>query len=69
VFQRAKFAEKPIGEWNSYDITVNGDKLTYRLNGEVVNEVSGAMALSGKIGLECENTPILFRNIRVNTID
>jgi hypothetical protein len=69
MFRRSKFAEKPIGEWNSYDITVNGDKLTYRLNGEVVNEVSGAMAMSGKIGLECENTPIFFRNIRVNTID
>lgn len=69
MYARAKFAEKPIGEWNSYDITVNGDKLTYRLNGEVVNEVTGAMALSGKIGLECENTPILFRNIRLKTID
>jgi hypothetical protein len=69
MFRRARFAERPIGQWNSYDVTVKGDRLTYRLNGEVVNEVSGAMALSGKIGLECENTPIRFRNIRVKTID
>lgn len=66
-YQRAKFAEKPIGEWNSYDISVQGDKLTYRLNGELVNEGHGAMLISGRIGLECENTPIFFRNIRITT--
>lgn len=69
MFARAKFAEKPIGQWNSYDITVNGDKLTYRLNGEVINEGTGAAVIPGRIGLECENTPIAFRNIRVKTID
>lgn len=69
LFVRARFAEKPIGQWNSYDITVNGDRLTYRLNGELVNEGTGAATPAGRIGLECENTPIAFRNIRVKTID
>jgi hypothetical protein len=68
-FIRASFAEKPIGEWNTFDISVQGDRLTYRLNGELVNQGHGAMAMSGKIGLECENTPILFRNIRLTVPD
>lgn len=68
-FARAKFVEKPIGEWNIYDISVRADKLTYRLNGDPINEGCGAVAMSGKIGLECENTPIVFRNIRLATTD
>ena len=64
-FPRAKFAEKPLGQWNSYEVLFNGDKLTYWLNGELINEGSGAAVVPGKIGFECENTPILFRNIRV----
>lgn len=63
-----KFADKAIGEWNSYDITVNGDKLTYRVNGQLVNEGSGAPVFAGRIGLECEGTPIAYRNIRVTPL-
>jgi hypothetical protein len=67
-FPRLKFAEKPIGEWNTYEIRADHDKLTYTLNGEVVNRGTGAGLHPGKIGLECENTPIFFRNIRVNML-
>jgi len=69
MYPMLRFAEKPIGEWNVYEIRADGDKLTYTLNGEVVNRGSGAAAVPGKIGLECENTPIMFRDIKVKTID
>jgi len=67
-FPTARFAEKPVGEWNSYEITFNGDKMTVKLNGEQVNTGSGAMVMPGRVGLECENTPIAFRNIRVTPL-
>jgi hypothetical protein len=67
-FLRSKFAEKPIGEWNTYDITLDGDKLIFKVNGQQVNEGHGAAVIPGKIGLECENTPIDFRNIRLRPI-
>jgi hypothetical protein len=67
-FLRSKFTEKPIGEWNSYDITFDGDKLSLKVNGEQVNTGSGAAVMPGKIGMECENTPIDFRNIRLMPI-
>jgi hypothetical protein len=35
-----KNTAKPAGEWNRMQVSVKGDNVTVRLNGEVVNEVS-----------------------------
>ena len=35
---RMKTNEKPIGEWNQYEITVDGSRVTLKVNGEVLNE-------------------------------
>jgi hypothetical protein len=67
-FPNSKFTEKPIGEWNTYDVSFIGDKLVLKVNGEQVNSGSGAEATPGKIGMECENTPIDFRNILLTPI-
>jgi hypothetical protein len=32
---------KPAGEWNHYEIRVQGDRITLSINSEMVNEVSG----------------------------
>jgi hypothetical protein len=68
-YPRSTFAEKPLGEWNAYDITFNGDRITVTLNGQQVNSGTGAGIVPGRVGLECENTPIAFRNIRLTTLD
>src|SRR5262249_51022528 len=39
-----KKVEKPIGEWNKYEITCKGDTIKLVVNGEVVNEGTGAEA-------------------------
>lgn len=54
--------EKPVGEWNSYDITVRGGTITLAVNGEEVNRVTDAVPNAGMIGLQTEGTPIEFRN-------
>lgn len=55
--------EKPAGEWNSYDIVCDGDKITLTVNGALQNEGAGAKPSSGPICLQSEGSPIQFRNI------
>lgn len=66
--RRSKTNEKPIGEWNSYEIVCDGGKITLNVNGEIVNEGMGAEALPGKIALQSEGTEIHFRNIRLTPL-
>jgi len=62
---RTKTNEKPIGEWNEYEITFDGDRVVLKVNGEVLNEGTGAEVVAGKICLQSEGAPIEFRNIRL----
>ena len=62
---RIKTNEKPVGEWNAYEITCDGDRVTLTVNGEVLNEGTGAEEWAGKIGLQSEGSEIHFRNIRL----
>ena len=65
---KMKAAEKPAGEWNLYEITVDGSRVRLKVNGEVVNEGTGAEDVAGKIALQSEGAPIEFRNIRLTPI-
>jgi hypothetical protein len=60
--------EKPIGEWNEYEITCDGGKVTLKVNGEVLNEGTNAEEIPGKIALQSEGSEIHFRNIRLTPI-
>ena len=64
----ARSNEKPIGEWNAYEITCNRGNVTLKVNGLVLNEGSGADLLSGTIGLQSEGSEIHFRNVRLTPI-
>ena len=63
-----KSNEKPIGEWNQYEITVDGGRVSLKVNGEVLNEGTNAEELPGKIALQSEGSEIHFRNIRLTPI-
>jgi hypothetical protein len=63
-----KQVEKPIGEWNQYEITCKGDTITLVVNGQKVNEGTEAEARKGKILLQSEGAPIVFRNVEIKTI-
>jgi hypothetical protein len=65
---KMKAAEKPVGEWNVYEITVHGGWVLLKINGVVVNEGTGAEEVAGKIALQSEGAPIEFRNIRLAPI-
>jgi hypothetical protein len=72
-----KKADKPLGEWNTFDITVKGDKVTVKLNGELV--VDQATLLNywdrgkpvpekGPIELQFHGDPLWFKNIYVKEL-
>jgi hypothetical protein len=61
-------AERPVGEWNEYEITVNHGDITLKVNGEVLNEAHEAQEIPGKIALQSEGAEIHFRNIRLSPL-
>ncbi|HXG62272.1 MAG TPA: DUF1080 domain-containing protein [Planctomycetota bacterium] len=66
---KIKANEKPLGEWNEYEITVDKGKVVLKVNGEVLNEGTGAEEVAGKICLQSEGGPIEFRNIRIKPLE
>lgn len=66
---KIKAAEKEPGEWNTYDITFQGDKLTLKVNGELVNKASGCDVVAGPIGLQSEGAEIHFREVELIPLD
>lgn len=67
--QNAVDAEKPPGEWNTYQIIARGDVVTLILNGQEVNRATGCDVVPGKICLTSEGDEIHFRNVRLEVID
>jgi len=55
--------ENPAGEWNTYDITCDGDNIVIIVNGVLQNNASKSSLSSGSIALQSEGTPIEFRNV------
>ena len=67
-FTKAEAAEKPEGEWNVYEIVVDGPSIVVHVNGKKVNEARGAAALAGRIGLQSEGGEIHFRRVELTPI-
>lgn len=61
--RKTHFNENPVGEWNDYEIAVDGGDVTLVVNGEVLNEATDAAEIPGKICLQSEGAEIHFRNI------
>lgn len=58
-------SEKPIGEWNNYEIICKGDELTIKVNGVLVNHATKCSISKGAICLQAEGADIDFRDIRL----
>lgn len=59
-------ARRPVGEWNSLDVTAKEGKLTVSLNGEKLLETTGGDELrNGLIGFQAEGQAVEFRNVRI----
>ena len=70
-------ADKPVGEWNTFHITMKGDKVTVDLNGKrVVDGVplenypdyKDPLPATGTLELQHHGNPLEFRNIYVKEL-
>ena len=69
VPKKEKSSEKPLGEWNVYEIVCKGDTVRPTVNGILQNEGTEATVTSGKICLQSEGKPIEFRNIYIEPVE
>ena len=65
-----KKADKAVGEWNTFVITMKGDRLTVQLNGEVVIKDAQlpGVPIEGEIALQRHGSPLEFKNIYIQEL-
>ncbi len=66
--RKLKMAEKPIGEWNEYEIRVCGGDVDLKVNGVLLNQARDALEIPGRICLQSEGAEIHFRNVRLTPL-
>jgi hypothetical protein len=73
-----KKADKPVGEWNTFHITMVGDKVTVKLNGELVVDRAPLpnywdrgqpLPAAGPVELQFHGDPLWFRNIYLKELN
>ncbi|MEN9674808.1 MAG: hypothetical protein RIS76_704 [Verrucomicrobiota bacterium] len=64
-------ADRPIGEWNRFIITLRGDRLTVVLNDQTVidNARLPGIPPKGRIALQNHGAPIQFANLFIKRLD
>jgi hypothetical protein len=60
--------EKPVGEWNSMDVTCSGNTVQVSVNGLLQNKGTGLNVTKGHICLQSEGKDIEFRNVFITKI-
>ena len=63
-----KSYEKPLGEWNQYEITCRGGAITVRVNGVLANETKDGSLKKGRIGFQAEGVEIEFKDIEIQKL-
>ena len=61
--RRKESSEKPVGEWNRYDITCKANTIKLVVNDVEQNLATETSVNSGWIALQSEGAPIQFRNV------
>jgi len=63
-------ADNPPGQWNTFEVTMRGDRLTVKLNGKLVidNAQLPGVPAEGAIALQHHGDPIQFRNIQIKKL-
>ena len=60
--------EKPLGEWNTYRIVLDGENLELSVNGLVQNVATDCRVVPGYIALQSEGAPIQFKDIILSPV-
>tara|TARA_R110001592_G_scaffold91920_1_gene268584 strand:+ start:140 stop:943 length:804 start_codon:yes stop_codon:yes gene_type:complete len=62
-FRGEKDVEKPVGEWNTMEVTVDGGAITTYLNGTKVNASTATTPDSGQIQIQSEFAEVFVRKV------
>jgi hypothetical protein len=62
-------SEAPVGEWNTMVIEAIGRAIRVWINGDLVNDGSGATADRGRIALQSEGSEVEFRQVSLTPMD
>jgi hypothetical protein len=70
LVQRKKAEVKtPSGQWHSFEVTVDGDRVAIKLNGQEILDYTDPKPLRrGHIGLQLNSGKVAFRNIRLKPL-
>jgi hypothetical protein len=67
--ERVAKVRKKLGEWETYRLVVQGNKVEVFLNGHLVTTSEGAKTLKqGYLGLQAEGGEEAFRNLRIRPL-
>lgn len=59
---------KPAGEWNVTELTADGNRISFWVNGAVTSVYNSCEVPSGFVGLEAEGYRIEFRNLKLKLL-
>jgi hypothetical protein len=59
---------KAGGKWNTYDITVKGERLTVTLNSQVTADVTDGRHKAGPLGLQYAGGTVKFRKVQIRSL-
>ena len=59
---------KEPGEWNEWEVTCIGPKVSLKVNGKLAWEIDDLKPKRGPLGLQAEGQAIDFRNLRVKKV-
>ena len=68
-YRGANDLEKPVGEWNRFEVVADGDTLTLWLNGTKVNAIYDVAPTAGQIQIQIEGGEVWFRKIDLMPLD
>ena len=70
LVQRKKAeVDAPSGQWHSFEVTVDGDRVAIQLNGQAILDYTDPKPLRrGHIGLQLNSGKVAFRNIRLKPL-
>ena len=67
--KKQQSSEKPVGQWNTYEIHCDKGTIRCYVNGVLQNEGTAATITTGWICLQSEGSPIEFRNIYIEPLN
>ncbi len=66
--KKKKDGEHPTGEWNRVEVIANKGKITYIVNGIIVNNAEDPSLNTGKILIQSEGAEIYYRKIEIEEL-